>query len=205
MEPRIISIIGSPGVGKSFLVKKLAEKLNAVPILEEGKEIPERIIDNFKNESRQMETIIFFRNRLLENIRDAIEIKSQGRVVVMDTWLITNELHIPTMISGFEQEILLNHAKFDKDFMPLPDAMIFLDASEEIIRNLTIKRGRDYDTNEKFIQRNLSIRKSHEDYYNKNKDSLIYINRDKLDFENEEDLQRVINAIEKIPKNVKDV
>ena len=48
MEPKIIAIIGTTGVGKSFLVKKLAEKLNATAILEEGEGIPERIIENIK-------------------------------------------------------------------------------------------------------------------------------------------------------------
>ena len=195
MEPIIISVIGAPGVGKSFLVERLANKLNGVSILEEGRGIPDRIIENFKNESRQMETIIWFRNKLREDIKKALDLKKQGKIVIMDTWLVSNELHITTMTSGFEQEILLNQAQFDRKFMPQPDVMIFLDASEETIRKLTEKRGRDYDTNEKFIQRNLSIKKAHENYYNQNKGSLVYINRDNLDFEKEEDLQRVIELI----------
>lgn len=195
MESIIISVIGTPGVGKSFLVEKLANKLGAISILEEGKEIPERILENFKNESRQMETIIWFRNKLIEDMKKSLELKKQGNLIVMDTCLISNELHITTMTSGFEQEILLKQAQFDREHMPQPDVVIFLDASEETVRKLTEKRGRDYDTNEKFIQRNLSIKKAHDDYFNENKDSLIHINRDNLDFEKEEDLQKVIDII----------
>ena len=196
MEPMIISVIGAPGVGKSFLVEKLAKKLGAISMLEEGKGIPERIIENFKNDSRQMETIIWFRNKLIEDMKKSLELKKQGNLVVMDTCLISNELHITTMTSGFEQEILLKQAQFDREYMPQPDVIIFLDASEETIRKFTKKRGRDYDTNKKFIQRNLSIKKAHDDYFNKNKESLIYINRDNFDFEKEEDLQKVIDKIE---------
>ena len=143
-----------------------------------------------------METIIWFRNKLIEDMKKSLELKKQGNLVVMDTCLISNELHITTMTSGFEQEILLKQAQFDREYMPQPDVIIFLDASEETIRKFTKKRGRDYDTNKKFIQRNLSIKKAHDDYFNKNKESLIYINRDNFDFEKEEDLQKVIDKIE---------
>ena len=33
-------------------------------------------------------------------------------------------------------------------------------------KRINFKYGRDFDTNEKFIQRNLSIQKAHQDYYN---------------------------------------
>jgi len=195
MEPVIIAIIGAPGVGKSFLVEKLSEKLNAERIIEEVNEIPERIIENFKEDIRQMETIIWFRNKCIDDIEKAIELKNQGKIVIMDTCLISNELHITTMTSGFEQEVLLNQAKKDRKFMPQPDVILFLNASEIKIKELTYKRGRDFDTNDKFIQRNLSIRESHEKYFEENKDSLILIDRDNLNFEKEEDLEKVIEKI----------
>jgi len=195
MEPTIIAVIGSPGVGKSFLVKKLTEYLGAEKIMESAKELPERIIENFKKNTGQMETIIWFRNQVIENIEKALELKKQGKIVVMDTYIISNELHITTMTSGFEQEILLHQAKLDRKYIPKPDVVIFLDASEDKIKELTHKRGRDFDTTEEFIQRNLSIKKTHEDYYKENKNSLIYINREELDFEKKKDLQKVVDAI----------
>ncbi len=200
MEPIIIAIIGGPGVGKSFLVDKLAQYLKAETILENVEEIREKIIENLKKDIGQMETIIWFRNKCIKDIEKALRFKSESKIVVMDTYLISNELHITTMTSGFEQEILLEQAKFDRKYMPKPDVVIFLDASEEKIRELTLKRGRDFDTNEKFIQRNLSIQKAHQDYYNKNKNSLVHINRDNLDFEKEEDLNKVVEKINRFLK-----
>ena len=201
MEPTIIAIIGGPGVGKSFLVDKLVEYLKVEAILENVEEIPEKIIENFKRDIGKMETIIWFRNKCIKDIEKALKLKSYGKIIVMDTYLISNELHITTMTSGFEQEILLEQAKFDRKYMPKPDVVIFLDASENKIRELTLKRGRDFDTNEKFIRRNLSIQKAHQEYYNKNKNSLIHINRDNLDFEKEEDIKKVVEEIEKAIKN----
>ena len=197
MGPIIISVIGAPGIGKSFLVKKLAKKLEAIPILEDSNEFPDRIIENFKNNSRLLETILWFINKRIEDIKKSIELKNNGKIIVIDTCFITSELHIITLAEGFEQEILLKLAQFDREFIPKPDIIVFLDASEDTIRKFTKKRGRDYDTNEAYIQRNLSIKRAHEEYYNENKDSLIYVNRDKLDFKKEEDLQKVIEKINK--------
>ena len=52
------------------------------------------------------------------------------------------------------------------------------------------------NTNELFIQRILSIRQVHLDYYDQNKKSIIYINRDNLDFEKEADLKKVLQQLE---------
>ncbi len=195
MEPSIIAVIGAPGTGKSFLVKKLAGKLNAELIIEDVDAIPDEIIEHFKKDTGQVEILLWFRNKCIEDLEKAIELKKQGKIVVMDTYWISNELHITTMISGFMQKILLDQAKIDRKNLPKPDKVIFLDASEETIRSLTMERGRDFDTNEKFIQRNLSIKRAHDEYYNKNRDELIYINRDNLDFEKDEDLNRVLEKL----------
>lgn len=196
MEPSVIAVIGAPGVGKSFLVEKLAKKLKAVPILEEGKGFPERILENFKKDIRHMETILWFRNKLIQDMKRALELKKKGTLVIMDTFYLSNDLHITTMTTGFEQEILLGQASLEREFLPKPDKVLFLDASKETIVRFTLKRGRDFDTNEKFIQRNLSIKKAHDDYLKAHKSSLIYINRDDLDFENEQDVQNVVKQIE---------
>jgi len=52
MEGLIVAVIGSPGTGKSFLTKKLAEFLHAEKILEEDVKFPERILENFKSGER---------------------------------------------------------------------------------------------------------------------------------------------------------
>lgn len=196
MKPTIISIIGAPGVGKSFLSEKLAKQLDAKIILESDQELPDRIIESLKKNIRPVETILWFRNKFIENIEQANLLKQKGEIVVMDGCLITNELHITTMTSGFKQEILLEQAGFDRKYIPNPDIIIFLDASEEKIKELILMRGRDFDTNESFIRRNLSIRRAHQEYYEKNKNSLIYINRDNLDFVKEDDLLKVVEKIE---------
>jgi len=144
-----------------------------------------------------METIIWFKNKCVKDIEKAIELKKQGKIVVMDTYWVSNDLHITTLTKDFEQEILLEKAKLIANYLPKPDVVIFLDASEEKIRKLILERNRDFDTNESYIKRILSIKKSHEEFLENNKESLIYINRDGLDFEKQEDLSKIIVAIMK--------
>ncbi len=195
MGSKIIAVIGAPGVGKTFLVKRLAKKLNAIPILEDVAKFPKRILENFKKNTRQMETVIWFRNKQIEDMKKAVELKEKGNLVIMDTYPISNELHITSMTSGFEQEILLKQAQIDREYIPKPDIVLLIDASEDTIRKLTLERGRDFDTNEQFIQRNLSIKETHDNYLKESGNSLIYINRDDLDFKKDEDIQKVMDKI----------
>lgn len=196
MKPVIIAIIGAPGVGKSFLTTKLAGFLNAEAILERIEEIPNRILDNLKNHTNQLETILWFRNKCIRNIEKALKLKAKNKTVIMDTCLLSNQLHVNALTDGFEQEILLKQAKTDEKYLPHPDIIIFLNASEVTIRKLTQTRNRDFDTNEKFLQRNLTIQKNHQEYYKLNKSSIIYINRDNLDFNKLNDKELMLEKIE---------
>lgn len=195
MEGKIIAVIGGPGTGKSFLVKKLSEKLNAIRIVEDVNEIPSEIIEHFKNNTGAVDVLLWFRNKCIQDIEKAVALKNEGKTVVMDTYWLSNELHITTMVSGFIQDVLLEQAKIDREYLPKPDKVILLDASEEKIKEMTLERGRDFDTNDKFIQRNLSIREAHREHYENNKENIIYINRDNLDFEKEEDLNKVLEKL----------
>lgn len=195
MGPIIIAVIGAPGVGKSFLVEKLARQLNAEPIFEDVSEIPDKIISNFKNNQGQVETILWFRNYCIQKMERALNLKKEGKTVVMDTAPISNELYIPAMTSGFEKEVLLMQAYLDKKYIPKPDVFIFLDASESKTKEMILKRNRDFEITEEFMQRNLNIRRAHSDYYNRFKSDFIYINRDGLDFNKNDDLQKVLAEI----------
>src|SRR3989344_1558811 len=87
-----------------------------------------------------METIIWFKNKCVKDIEKAIELKKQGKIVVMDTYWVSNDLHITTLTKDFEQEILLEKAKLIANYLPKPDVVIFLDASEEKRRNFEFER-----------------------------------------------------------------
>jgi len=195
MKSTIITIIGAPGVGKTFLVKKLTKALKAKPLFEEAGGIPKRIIDNFKKDIRWFETTLWFRNRLIENIEKALKLKKQGKMVIMDTCLLSNELYTPVVTSGFERDILLKQAEIDDKYIPKPDLIILLDVSEKKMKEFTFKRGRDFDTNKKFIKKMLLVKKEHDKYYKKNKKKILLIKRDSLDFGNKKDIEKIVKKI----------
>jgi deoxyguanosine kinase len=195
MQPTIFAVIGGSGIGKTFLVNKLANYFKIESIIEDVDNFPERIIENFTKDIRHLETILWFRNKAIKEMEYAIKVKSQNKSIILDTSLLSNELHITTLTKGFEQEILLKQAEMDNKFIPKPDITIFLSASKQKVKEFILKRNRSFDTTSKYMERIFSINKAHENYYNQNKENFVYINRNNLDFEKNEDLKLVINKL----------
>lgn len=196
----IIVIIGSPGTGKSFLAKKLADYIGGVSILE-GEDFPPQILETFRTGKGQFETLLWFRNKCIESMEDAIKLKEKGHIVVMDTFLLSNELHIPVMSSGFMQEVLLKQADIDNKYIPKPDIVVFLDASEQKILQLVSKRDRDFEQDQSFMRRIFAIKRVHDDFLKSGKHDFVYIKRDQLDFNKESDLKKVVELIKCRLKN----
>ncbi len=113
----------------------------------------------------------------------------------MDTYPLTSALHITTLTTGFIQELLLKRAEHDSKYLPQPDVVVFLDASETTIRRFIAQRGRDFDARETYVQRILSVKRAHDEYLTKSLHTLVYMNRDLLDFNKEEDLLKVVDKI----------
>lgn len=195
MEGKIIGLIGGPGVGKTFLADKLMSELNAILLMEDVESFPADIIDNFTNDKNHVETILWFRNKCILRMEEALKLKAEGKNVVMDTFLLSNALHITSMVEGFSREVLLEQASIDSNYFSSPDVVLFLDASEDKIRELTLVRGREFDTTDKFLKRNISIRNAHRDYYQKHESEIVYIQRDKMDFDVDADLNYVVEKI----------
>jgi len=192
MKPIIIGILAAPGVGKTFLSGKLSKKLNAKLLTEPP--INNRILENFKESKRELETIIYFLNKGIENIQKAIKLKNENNIVIMDTCWVSTILHIKTMLKDFEKEIILEQSKFLEQYIPKPDILIYLTTSKKHIEKNIFERGNDFDTNKQFLKRIFSIRDEHEEYF-KNNNQHIIINREKLDFTKDEDLNLIISRI----------
>lgn len=197
MKGKIIAVVGASASGKSFVVKKLKEYFNAESFLEgEAENLPKRIIDNFSEKTRNFETVIWFRNQRVMDFIEAEKLAKKGKNVILDTFWITNQLYIESMLKGFEKELAQQIGKIDNQIMPRPDLIIFLQIDEKNIREFIKQRGRDFDQDEEFIQRILKTNKEHEDFFGKNRfENLITIRRDKMDFRNEKDFAELVKKI----------
>ncbi len=197
MRGKIIAVVGAPGSGKSFLVKKLKEYLNAEAFFEgEEKDLPEKIIENLSKQVNNFETILWFRNQRIKDFLKALELKEKGKNIILDTFWITNQFHINSMLNNFEKKVALDLGALDLKSFPMPDLIIFLKIEEKDIRKSIKLRARNFDQNESFIKRILSINKEHKDFFKKNKfKNLLIIDKNKFDFSKEKDFYELIKKI----------
>jgi len=196
----IIVITGGSGLGKSTLTKLLAEHFDAEYILEgEEKDFPARVIEGFKKDDRELELGMFFRNKRIQDYLTAMDLKSQGQVVFLDTFWMTNDIYTQVCImDDFEKQLMQEVAQLDKKTYPLPDCLICLSANDQTILDFVAKRGRSYENNEKITQRYLDLNHTHEQFFKgHNLPNTEFVDRSNLDFFQTEDLEKVIKLVEK--------
>jgi deoxyadenosine/deoxycytidine kinase len=196
----IIVITGGPGLGKSTLVKKLADHYNGAAILEgEEKDFPQRILDDIANNERIFELVLFFRNKAVAEYIEALKIKERGGVVFLDTFWLTNNVYVNEWMSDkFEQEIMNKVSDLDQHFLPYPDTTICLTASSGLIKNFMKKRGRSLEQKTEQIERYVAMTAAHDKFFKqKNIKNTEFVDRTELDFEQKKDFQIVTKIVDK--------
>jgi len=199
MEGKVIAIVGAAGSGKSYLTRKLAEQYKAVAIYEgEAADLPERIRKNLAKRKRYLETILWFRNQQVAKHTEAEELKAEGKYVVEDTFWLTYQLHINAYLKGFEREVAWQLAELDRKMLKWPDVVIYLSSTEESMRQYMQKRfgERYWEKNEDFVKLMLKVREEHEKFFKKPMKNLITVEREKVDFDREEDFNKLLKEID---------
>lgn len=196
---KIIAVVGGPRSGKSFLVDLLAKHYGGVAILEgEEQDFPERIREDIQKNIRPLERIAWFRNKLVKEYFHALEMKKEGKMVIIDNFWISYQLYIDALAKDFEGEVIRDIAFIDRHILPWPDLTILLSLSEDGIRDFVKRGGREFDNNEDFIQNQaLPVHKLHNDFFIREdmKEKVVIIQRDDLDFSNENDFKVLIEKI----------
>jgi len=194
----IVAICGGPGTGKSSLVRKLVAHYDAMPVFEgEEKDFPERIKNNLKNNENQFESRLYFRNLLVRMHLEALQHKAAGKLVIMDTFWLTNLVYVEEWLEdGLGKDLMREVYELDHNFLPLPDLMIILKANRERIKDFTLKRGRDFELSDDVISRFIKAGEAHYDFF-KNHDNAVFIDRSELDFDNEEHFLKITDLINK--------
>ena len=197
MPPKIIAIVGAPGSGKSFLVQKLAEHYQAEAFLEGEESIfPEFILESLKKNEYDLKMIKWFRNQRIKEIKEAQKLVMQGKRLILDTFWLSNECYLKVMTDKKEQLEAVELCAQDRKNLPLPDLIIYLKASENVIRKFMEQRKRSFE-DENHVDQALEIEKEHEQVFTSKKfKNLIILPRDNLDFNRKEDLHQIINIID---------
>ncbi|HCC06069.1 TPA: hypothetical protein DEP94_01765 [Candidatus Nomurabacteria bacterium] len=203
METKIIAIIGAPRSGKTFLVQKLAEKLNYDIILEGANgEFPTFIKDDIKNKTNGIRRTLWFRNKQLTNFLNAVDLQKQGQGSVLDTFWIDYQMYVDMLLDGEDKEIINDLVLIDRRNNAWPDIIIYLKNTEEGTKKfIEIADDRDFDKDGDFYESQIApLQKKYEEIINLAPPSvkLITIERSTLDFEKEEDLNTIIEKIQNL-------
>lgn len=201
----MIVIDGVVGVGKSTLMKILAEELNLIQFEEPVVENP--ILPKFYEDRARyaFPSQIFFLNSRFKHLKEA----GKTNNCVLDRSIYGDAIFAKMLYEAGEMtkeefdtyeellENMVNHIK-------IPKLMIYLEVSvDEAMRRIQ-KRGRDF---EQKVERDYweKLNKNYQSYFNTYELSpILKINVDNIDFENiEADKQKVISIIKESISKVK--
>lgn len=195
---KIISVVGAPGCGKSFLVNKLATYYKGIAILEgEETDLPKQIIRDLKYRDKNYEVFLWWRNKLAGEMLYAQKIKNSGKIVITDNFWMNNETYIDYFFQGFEKKVMKRISLIDRKLLLWPDAVIVLSTSLEHTRDIIKTRKRSFENLEKYITMVKSVDLQHKKLF-KNNPRAIFINRTNMDFNKKSDLNRIIKKINEL-------
>lgn len=148
-QGKIIAVVGSIASGKSFLVRNLGKEYNVETFLEgEDADFPDFIKKNLANAENYLQTELYFLNQGIRHYLNALELKKQGRDVVLDTYWMTVRCFLESALSDpNEQQLLKNLINAIAETFPSPDAIVFLDATDELLTKRIKERGRAFEEN----------------------------------------------------------
>ncbi len=188
MSGKVIVITGGPRTGKSTLVQLLSQKLTGQAFLEgEEKDLPARILEDIKLGHRNLELILWFRNKCVQDYIKALEIKRKGGIAILDTFWVTNDVYIDEWIADdFEKDVFKNLAEIDNALLIWPDLVLSLYSDQDRIRKLAVAGGREFELNDEFLQKQVDLNNTHESYFRKlDKPNIKFVDVSESDYLNQ--------------------
>jgi deoxyadenosine/deoxycytidine kinase len=143
-----ITIAGNIGVGKSTLVKLLAERLEWEPVFEAVEENP-YLADFYQDMQRwSFHSQIFFLSRRLQQHYELLQRNSsilQDRSVYEDAEIFARNLQVQGLMSEREWHTYFELYRTLTTLLRPPHLIIYLQASVPVLRRRIQQRGRDYE------------------------------------------------------------
>lgn len=188
----VISIVGTSGVGKSFLVKQLAS-MECLPAFFEGEEgtIPAEIFDDVFSKGDPCKRGRWFIDKYKLMLERARRISDAGLDCYVDGEIISpqaiiideDKKHYPALMKMINEIV---HLRSDKT--------ILLTANEETLKKMILARGRESEDLDKTLARAIRIQNEFI-RLSKGEKNVIVIDRSRMDFCKEKDLKDVLRRI----------
>jgi deoxyadenosine/deoxycytidine kinase len=145
---KFVAIAGNIGVGKSTLVTMLCERLGWQPFYEPVAENP-YLADFYRDmQAWSFHSQIFFLTRRLHSHRQLLDHPTsviQDRSVYEDAEIFACNLYRQGLMAERDYYSYRELYEVLTEFLPPPDLVIYLRASEATLLNRISKRGRDYE------------------------------------------------------------
>jgi len=146
---RFVAVAGNIGVGKSTLVKLLAEKMGWTPFYEPQSQNP-YLADFYRDmQEWSFQSQIFFLSRRLRAHRDISNHPGpavQDRSVYEDAEIFAQNLFLERNMSDRDYQTYRDLYEVLTRFLPPPDLVVYLRASVSTLVERISMRGRDYET-----------------------------------------------------------
>ena len=183
----VISVVGTSGVGKSFLVTQLAS-LDCMPAFLEGEEgvIPQEVFTNIF-EGDPVGRYAYFIDRYNQNLSRARKVSNLGLDAYVDGATLS-----PNAILLYEEEQYHEPIREITKTMAgnESDVIVLLTASEEKIKQGLEVRGRSSEADATALIRAAAIQEFFEKEAAK-LDNVIKLDRTHLDFKDEKQLRKI--------------
>jgi deoxyadenosine/deoxycytidine kinase len=198
-KPGFIVVEGPIGVGKTTLAKLLAESFDTELLLEGADENPflNGFYDNQKNVAFQ--TQLFFLFQRAQQMQDLRQADMFRPVHVADFIMEKDRLFAELTLDAEEFKLyqqIYQHLTIDA---PIPDLVVYLQASVDTLKKRIFHRGRSYEKNittEYLNQLNESYARF---FHNYTKSPLLIVNAEELDLvNNENDYTLLLEQIRKV-------
>ena len=191
-----ICIEGTIGVGKTSLVKLLAEEMEAKTVLEKFEDNP-FLKDFYTDRDRYaMQTQLFFLLSRYKQQQDLQQMDMFTKSVISDYMFDKDRLFAALNLGDMELDLYNRIANELQKNIVYPDLIIFLQSeTDRLMYNIKI-RGREFERNMDYTYIDNLNQIYNEYFFRYDKSPLLIINTNDIDFVNDEnDLKEVLSTL----------
>ena len=192
IDKKYIAIEGAIGVGKTTLAKKISDTVKCKTLFEDYVTNP--FLKDFYD-TYQLNSFWTQVHFLLRRIEQSIEVKGAEDLLISDFYFGKDELFARLNLTQVEYAMYQELRKKLDFNPPIPDLIIYLQASSEILLERIKKRGLDIERNikKKYIDSVNEIYMKH--FHEYSASPVLIINTSNVNINNETDYQILIEEI----------
>ncbi|NOZ03710.1 MAG: deoxynucleoside kinase [FCB group bacterium] len=191
-----IAVEGPIGVGKTSLVKLLAERLGARMVLEEFEDNP-FLADFYRDPDRYaFQTQLFFLLKRYQQQQELRQVDIFHKLLITDYMFVKDRLFASLNLSEKEMNLYDTVANLLERNVISPDLVIYLQADTDTLMRNIARRGRSFESNVSWEYID-ALNQVYTEFFFRYQDTpLVIINTNNIDFvHNPNDLEEVINVI----------